>query len=304
MKDKGSKNKFHDYKELAKKRNELMTREKFKLMPGNNTLRVLRTPEGRHSTPVLMMFAVHNDVGPEKRWLRCGIDPVTGKGKCWICNKLIPQLEKKGKESRAAKLAPETKTVVTVASISESGTWRGPFIWYPSGKKADELCSSILGASKRDYVDHKRGYNLNIHRTGTGIRDTRYGPIEPDDAPSKVPSSIVEKLVPFDENKEIPKYDEARQKKAYYGEDYDDDRDSRDDDDEDEDDDRKKKKGRSREDDEDEDDEDEDEDDEDEDEDEDENDEDEDDEDEDEDEDDEDGDEKKKKSSKKKKSRR
>lgn len=231
-----------DWKKNAKDIAERQKKDSFKLEPGDNCIRVLKTPKGKKSTAVVFEFAVHNEVGPEKKWLRCGIHPTTKKGKDFLCDTAIPRLEKKNKETRAAKLAPQTKVVVQVAKISESGKWTGPHLWYPSGKTATELLTSILQSKKRDYVNHEKGYNLNIHRTGSGFKDTRYGAIIPDDERSKVPQRILDKLVPFDELKSIPAYDETRQKKAYYGEDYDEDDDkdtkrkkSRDDEDADED---------------------------------------------------------------------
>lgn len=234
---------YDDYKSRAAKRGQERGASKtLKLEPGDNTFRILKTPKGRKSTSVFFEFNVHENVGAEKAYLRCGIDPTTGKGSCYTCQKHIPRLRKRGKETRAAELEPKQKLVVQAAKVVNDKIKKPPLLWYPSGKTATTLMSNILVSKKRDYVDHKRGYNLSINRTGTGFKDTRYGPIEADQEPSKVPSEIVEMLKPFDELDSIPVYSEKKHKVALgliVGDDDDDDSKSkkrgRDDDDEDED---------------------------------------------------------------------
>jgi hypothetical protein len=229
-----------DYRAAAKKRQERTKTEKFGLKVGDNTIRILKTPKGRTSPAVFFEFAMHNKVGPEKKWLRCGIDIATGKGKCYICQKEIPRLEKRGKEERASALAPEPKMVLQVASIDDGEKWTGPHLFWPSSGKAGEITTLLL-STRKDYVDPRRGYNFGISRTGTDLK-TRYGPIEIDADPSKVPSKIMDKLKSFDDLASIPKYDEAKQKAALEG------REVRDDD---EDDSRSRKRGRDEDEDED-----------------------------------------------------
>lgn len=247
-----------DYKRRAEKRAKERTSGKtWKPKEGTNEFRILLTPKGRKSPDAYYEFAVHENVGPEKAYLRCGKDPVTGKGDCLICDKVIPRLRKRGKESRAAELEPKSKLVVTVAEVRGGKPRRPAKLWYPSKKVGDTVVGTIITSKKRDYLSHKKGYNLSITRTGTTMNDTRYGMIEADDEPSKVPQDVLDTLKPFDENPDIPKYDEKKMKKAigYSSSEDDDDEDDepkskkrgRDDDDEDDDDDDdepKKKKGK------------------------------------------------------------
>jgi hypothetical protein len=218
------------YKKRAKKSGE-QRKEKpnIVLKEDDNCLRVLPTPAGKTSPDTFMEYQVHQNVGPKKAYLRCGHPPGWKKGdddsEDYICDEVIPKLKKKGKLSRADALAPETRLVVQASIVSEDddgNTKFGPAKpWQPSGKTAGSLLTSILGSKSRDYVHPKRGYNININRTGTGFKDTRYGAIEPDDDPSRVPKSIIADLKPFDQIRGIPTYNAKAQKAALLGQDFD-----------------------------------------------------------------------------------
>lgn len=187
----------------------------------DNTFRILPTPESKTTPAVFYEYQVHRNVGPKKRLVRCGKDAETGTGRCWLCDKKIPSLESAGKQARAAALQPQTTMLIQVAVIGDDNKLDGPFGWNPSPKVATDIIGSVLGSKKRDYADAKKGHNLTINRVGTGMLDTRYGMIEPDDDATVVPDSIMKKLRPFSEVKELVGYDEAIQKAAYEGRDID-----------------------------------------------------------------------------------
>lgn len=212
-----------DYKARAKKMGE-QRKEKanITLKEGDNCLRVLPTPAGKTSPEVVMEYQVHYEVGPNKVTCRCGHEPGSDDGDCWLCDKKAEELRKAGKAGRAEKLAPSVCVVVMASVVTEDDDGKiefgKPKPWRPSGKVAGTLMTQILASKKRDYVHLKKGYNINISRTGSGFKDTRYGPIEPDDEPSKVPSAIVKLLKPFDAV--INEYNEDQQKAAYAGKEY------------------------------------------------------------------------------------
>src|SRR3990170_2000777 len=111
-----------DYKERARRRaSERQTSSWFKLKEGENSFRILRTPESKKTPGVFYEYALHREVGPRKATVRCGRDPVTGEGACWLCDVQIPKLEQKGLETRAALLASKDSFVVQVAVINERG---------------------------------------------------------------------------------------------------------------------------------------------------------------------------------------
>ena len=205
----------------ARKRAKEIGGSKFyKMAVGDNCIRVLPTPKGKKSDELFIEIQTHDKVGPNKKWLRCGIDPVTGKGKCWICDKLIPQLRKKGKEERAAALEPRRQMVVMIAEVDpEDGSMVGPKPWLPSMGVQKGLLAKVFDSKKHNYTDLKKGYNLTYKRVGSGQFDTEYFGPDKDDEPSKVPSSVHSKLRPFEEVKDIPTYSESVQKKAYNGDD-------------------------------------------------------------------------------------
>ena len=192
----------------------------FKLKEGDNTFRILRTPPTKTVKTSFFEYSVHRDVGPKKVTVRCGIDPVSGEGDCWLCKVKIPGLRKKGMESRANALMPKPNFLVQVAKVDDkTGKMTGPFLFTPAKTVADQLLASIFGSKKRSYTDPVNGYNISINRTGTGKNDTRYGILEPDAEPSKVAKAVLDKLKPFEDLKEVPAYSADKQQAAYNGRD-------------------------------------------------------------------------------------
>ena len=215
-----------DYKERARKRAAAMNQSAwFKLKEGDNTFRVLPTPESKKTPGVFYEYGVHRDVGPKKQSVTCGKDPVTGEGDCWLCDVQLPKLRKTGKERRADALETKPQTIFQVAKVEGEGddlTFSGPYVYSPSKGVAGQILTTIIGSKRRDYLSPTKGYNVTISRTGTGFKDTKYGMLEADPDPSEVPESLIAKLKPFSELKEIPPYDEAKQKAVYSGADVDD----------------------------------------------------------------------------------
>jgi hypothetical protein len=192
----------------------------------DNCFRILPTPpSGDNETPFIE-YNMHRDVGPRKLGVRCGVDPVSREGKCWLCDVKIPALRKKGHESRAAALQAKPVFLIQVAKVEKTNdeedrvvSMKGPFLFTPAKTLADQLLTACFANKRRSYVDPKKGYNINVQRTGSGKNDTRYGSPEPDARPSPVPPSIIEKLLSFDELKELPKYSAAKQQAVYAGRD-------------------------------------------------------------------------------------
>jgi hypothetical protein len=208
-----------DVKARARKRAKArMQSAWYKLTPNSdNVFRILPTPRGKTSSKVFFEYNVHRDVGPMKKQVRCGKDAETGEGRCWLCDVKIPALMAAKKGSRATALAPSLTLVFQIAEVEDDGSFNGPKIWSPAKGVGDQLLATVLGSKKKVYEDPKKGYNISLHRTGSGRNDTKYGLLQPDEDPTEVPAKIIAKLKPFDELKEIPVYDEARQKAAYTG---------------------------------------------------------------------------------------
>jgi hypothetical protein len=227
-----------DYKERARKRAaEMNTSVWFKLKEGDNIIRVLPTPESKKTPPLWYEYNVHRDVGPKKQVVRCGKEPESGDGDCWLCDVTIPKLIKKGQAGRAAALEAKPVFLVQIASVTmedeDTPKFSGPYLWSPSKTVSAALLSKVFGSKKRVYEDPEKGYNITINRTGTGKNDTRYGTLEADDEQTEVPDAIIKKLKPFSELKEVNLYDEAKQKAAYTGADQIEDDDDDEDDEED-----------------------------------------------------------------------
>jgi len=193
---------------------------KFKLAEGENVIRILPNAEGLDEPP-LFEYLVHRDVGPNKRLVRCGKD-VFGQGKCWLCDVMIPKLEESGNRAKRAvaeAIVAKEATVAFVATVNaKTGDFDGPLVWYIPTGGSNSLGTRLmtqLSRDGRDYEHPKKGRNFTITRTGTGPRDTRYGPLEPDDEPSAVPAHILAKIKPFSDV--IGEYSVADQKKTFFG---------------------------------------------------------------------------------------
>jgi len=189
---------------------------------GDFTIRVLPTPANKKGDDDLFLeYFMHENVGKEKRFLRCGKD-ASGKGKCYLCDKVIPKLRSAGKDQRAAALEPKPKVAVQIAVVSKDGSMDGPHMWLPNKKVQRGLVAKVFNNRKRDLTDPKKGRNLGYKRVGTGQKDTDYFGPDVDDEGTPVPKDIMKKLVAFEDAKKngnliFYKYSEEDQKKAYEG---------------------------------------------------------------------------------------
>jgi hypothetical protein len=248
-----------DWKQKMQERaKEKASGKSFKLPEGDTTFRVLPNANGMDKSP-LYEFMVHREVGPKGRLVRCG-KSLTGKGRCWLCDVMIPKLRDSGnsiKRKKAEEMVAKENMAAQVAVMNtKTGKLSGPLLFYvPTGgaNAFGTKLMTLLARDGRSYEHPKKGKNLTVNRTGTGMKDTRYGPIEMDDEPSVVPSEIIEKLKPF--NELVSAYDEEFMKNTFFGKETarDDSRGKASRDDDDDDDDRPKRGKRSRDDDDDDD---------------------------------------------------
>lgn len=210
-----------DWKQKARERaKERQEGESFKLGQGTNCFRILPNAKGVKFAPYVEI-RMHREVGPEKRSCRCGKN-IDGEGKCWLCDVMIPKLGEspsRQKQAMAEGLQSREQIVMQVSRYDpDTEKFSKPKLFWPStggGKSMGVQLLGLLGSSKRSYDDPKKGYNLNVSRTGTGMTDTRYGPLEPDEEPTVVPSSVLGLLKPFAEL--LPKYSENEQKALFHG---------------------------------------------------------------------------------------
>jgi hypothetical protein len=213
-----------DWREEASARyKEKSQKGRFKLLEGENTLRILPRIGGKDSKTPFYEYMVHREVGPNKRFVRCGKNMHT-EGKCWICDSKIPELQGSGnpaKEKRAASLEPKEQFCLQVAVVdTDTQKMRGPYLWTVPTGGSRSLAARILGvlkSTKRDYIDPDEGYNLTIERTGTGKTDTIYGQITPDEESSKLSGRIFGAGKSFESY--VAPYSEEQQKAAYFGRD-------------------------------------------------------------------------------------
>src|SRR5579872_235398 len=121
-------------------------------MPGDNCFRILPTPASKKTGELWYEYSIHRDVGPQKKLVRCGKDPVFGEGACWICDRLIPSLKKQGKEKRATALATQQTAMIQVAKVvmeDDEPKFEGPLLFQPSGGVFRQLLTKAFGSKKR-----------------------------------------------------------------------------------------------------------------------------------------------------------
>lgn len=201
-----------------------------KLVEGVNCVRVLPSkkdvlPDGRLNPKGLQHrpfaeFRVHYKVGPDDAMVACGKD-IDGNGRCWLCDVQLPALEASTNPAKRARVrdmeASEHFVVNATRYDPDNKAFQAPKPWWMGTNGANSLgvrVYSRITNSQRDVVDPVKGYNLNIERSGAGLK-TRYPAVDVDETPTKVPAKVLLAIKPLDEI--VPKYSESDQKAAYFG---------------------------------------------------------------------------------------
>jgi hypothetical protein len=243
-------------KEAEKREKEKSSGSTLQIKEGDNSIRIMpdkkdiltdgkMNSKGCLNSPY-REFRMHEHVGPDDRSFRCGKN-IEGKGKCWYCDVKLPELEKSTSTARrkmAANSFAREKFMVNASLFdSETNKFTKPKPWWISngsgipGRQNKSLASKILkriwNNNRKDVIDPKKGYNIYIEKTGSGI-NTRYTPPEVEEQSTIVPASILALVEDLDSL--LPKYDPEFQKATYLGKPMPKDRDKEDEEDEDEDD--------------------------------------------------------------------
>ena len=187
-------------------------------------------PDGRYAPkdgghPPYREYRLHRHWGPDDATVTCGKD-IDGNGRCWGCDVIIPQLEKDARKAdQLKKVGPQEQFVIQAAKYdTNTSRFKLPKLCYLStgagipGKPgtntvALRVLTKIVN-TRKDYIDPVKGFNINIERTGTGLK-TKYPSIEGDETPTKVPLAVLQAVVSLDTL--LPKYDEEDMKALWYG---------------------------------------------------------------------------------------
>ena len=213
-----------DWRADARRRyDERSTGGRFKLTEGENSIRILPgvRDDGALGGAPFAEYAAHPNVGPDERFVTCGKDP-HGRGECWLCDVQLPELRESGRASsrrRARDMEPRSQFVYQVAWLGSSGEFLGPATWtIPVGgpRALSTQVLGILSRGKRPFEHPVKGANINIERTGSGLK-TRYGALIPDMESSRVPEEILSRMKPLSEL--FRPYDEDVMQAAYHGRD-------------------------------------------------------------------------------------
>jgi hypothetical protein len=192
----------------------------FTLAQGDNIIRILPHAKSSGRRPFATYYA-HGNVGPHKRLIRCGKNPDTDDGACWLCDSLIPKLERSGSKSQQglAKLMSRKERVCFQVAWLDKATGRmlGPkFLFFGASthNSAGNRLLRIIGNPKISIEDPQSGYNISVSRSGQGF-STSYEDFQRDDTPSEVPQEILNKIRPFSDA--VVAYSEEDQRLAYRG---------------------------------------------------------------------------------------
>ncbi len=226
----------NDWRSQARDRvRDLSQGNRLTLTGGDNCLRILPDkkdimadgkvgPKGMTHSPV-REFRIHYGVGPDKMTVGCGRG-IDGTGSCWLCDEMIPTIEKNPNPSKRALVDPRGRDnilgkdcFVVNASKFDPNTQKfgAARPWWPSVGSGNSLAVRVysrISTSKKDYIDPVKGYNMTIEKTGEGL-STRYPSIEADESPTKVDPKILIAMKDLDEI--VPTYSEEAQKNAWYG---------------------------------------------------------------------------------------
>jgi hypothetical protein len=198
----------------------------FRVMPDKADI----LPDGRYHPkdgghPPYREYRVHRHWGPDDALVACGKD-IDGKGRCWGCDVIIPQLEKDPRKADTLKkVGPQEQFVIQASKFDvNTSKFKLPKIMYLStgagipGKPgtntvALRVLTKIVG-TRKDYIDPIKGFNINVERTGQGLK-TKYPSIEGDETPTKVPLAVIQAVVSLDTL--LPRYDEEDMKSLWFG---------------------------------------------------------------------------------------
>ena len=187
-------------------------------------------PDGRYHPvdgghPPYREYRLHRHWGPDDATVTCGKD-IDGKGRCWGCDEVIPKLEKDPRKAgQVREIGPQEQFVVQASKYDvNTQRFKLPKIMYLStgagipgrpgtNTLALRVYSKLVGTQK-DYIDPVKGYNLNVEKTGSGLK-TRYLSVEGDEKPSKVPTAVLLAVQSLDNL--LPKYDEEDMKSLWFG---------------------------------------------------------------------------------------
>ncbi len=198
----------------------------FRCMPDKADL----LPDGRLSpkglqNPPFREFRMHRKVGPDEGTVRCGKD-IDGKGRCWLCDKVIPDLEKNpAKAGKLREIGPQEQFVIQASKFDVNTQkfklpklmWLSTGAGIPGKPGTNTLAIRVyskLVSQQKDYIDPVKGFNLNVEKTGSGLK-TRYQSVEGDESPTKVPLAVTAAVVSIDSL--LPKYDEEDMKSLWFG---------------------------------------------------------------------------------------
>jgi len=187
----------------------------WKPQEGPNYFRYVPNKKGPEERPYLD-WGIHRDVGPDKAWVRCGLEV---KGSCWLCDKLSAMVASDPSKQRLADaMARHDQLVIQIAPIDpDTQKFSKPKAWWlnVAGRRSMGMkVISFLSTRNRDYEHPAKGFNINMERTGTGM-NTEYGPFEPDPEPSRIPKEVFASAKHLEEL--IPAYSAEDQKAAFFG---------------------------------------------------------------------------------------
>ena len=201
----------------------------FRVMPDKADL----LPDGRYAPkdgghPPYREYRLHRHWGPDDATVTCGKD-IDGKGRCWGCDDVIPKLLKDPRKAIQVtgkdNIGPQEQFVIQASKFDvNTQKFKLPKIMYLStgagvpGRPgtntiALRVYSKLVGTQK-DYIDPVKGYNLNVEKTGAGLK-TRYLSVEGDESPTKVPLAVLMAVQSLDSL--LPKYDEEDMKSLWFG---------------------------------------------------------------------------------------
>ncbi len=209
--------------EAAEAHKEKSAGKRFKLKEGDNVIRILPRAIGPNtkSKAPFYRFMQHSSVGKDNGFATCGKN-IHGEGDCWLCDHQIPKLaamtNPKAKQKAESMVAKEQFAMQVAVLDSDVNKMRGPVLWFvPSGRR-DSVAVNLLGYLKNprvELVDQKLGKAICIGRTGTGMKDTRYGPYVLEEDPRPISDAMISRLKPFEEL--IDPYSQSRQEARYFG---------------------------------------------------------------------------------------
>jgi hypothetical protein len=171
---------------------------------GSNLIRILPNKNAATDPDAVFFqkFRVHWHVGPDDKRLTCR-KSLGENEECPVCDYVeeLKASERKEDVLLAENMRSSPRYAMNIIDVKDVG--KGVQVFECSTGLFEDICAFFLDEEWGDLDDLDAGHNINVGRTGTTKKDTRYS-VVPSPKPTKLKASIMEKVIDLSEFFKVP----------------------------------------------------------------------------------------------------